>query len=60
MIEKINSDVREAVAIPEVRERLIGQGAVPQASTPKELQVLIDADLKRHGRIIREQGLKAE
>jgi len=60
VIEKANADVREAVAIPEVRERLIGQGAVPQASTPKELQALIDADLKRYGRIIREQGLKAE
>ena len=60
IIEKANADVREAVSIPEVRERLIGQGAVPQASTPKELQALIDADLKRYGRIIKEQGLKAE
>jgi len=60
VVDKINLDVREAVAVPEVRERLIGQGAVPQASTPKELQALIDADLKRYGRIIREQGLKAE
>jgi tripartite-type tricarboxylate transporter receptor subunit TctC len=60
IIEKINADIREAVSIPEVRERLIGQGAVPQASTPKELQALIDADLKRYGRIIREQNLKAD
>jgi tripartite-type tricarboxylate transporter receptor subunit TctC len=60
VIERINSDVKEAVAVPDVREKLIAQGAVPQASTPKELQALIDADLKRYGRIIREQGLKAE
>jgi tripartite-type tricarboxylate transporter receptor subunit TctC len=60
VIDKANSDVREAVSIPDVREKLIAQGAVPQASTPKELQTLIDADLKRYGRIIREQGLKAE
>ena len=60
LIEKINLDVREAVAIPDVREKLIAQGAVPQASTPKELQALIDSDLKRYGRIIREQNLKAE
>ena len=60
IIDKSNSDIREAVSIPEVREKLIAQGAVPQASTPKELQALIDADLKRYGRIIREQGLKAE
>jgi tripartite-type tricarboxylate transporter receptor subunit TctC len=60
IIEKANSDINEAVAVPEVREKLIGQGAVPQASTPKELQALIDADLKRYGAIIRAQGLKAE
>jgi len=33
---------------------------VPQASTPQELQALINADLARYGRIIREKGLKAE
>ena len=60
IVDKSNSDIKEAVSIPEVRDKLIGQGAVPQASTPKELQALIDADLKRYGRIIREQGLKAE
>jgi len=60
IVDKSNSDVREAVAVPEVREKLIAQGAVPQASTPKELQALIDADLKRYGAIIRAQGLKAE
>jgi tripartite-type tricarboxylate transporter receptor subunit TctC len=60
IIERANADVKEAVSIPEVREKLIAQGAVPQASTPKELQALIDADLRRYGAIIRAQGLKAE
>jgi len=60
IIEKANADVREAVAVPDVRDKLIAQGAVPQASTPKELQALIDADLRRYGRIIRDQGLKAD
>jgi tripartite-type tricarboxylate transporter receptor subunit TctC len=52
--------VKEAVAAPDVREKLIGQGAVPQSGSPKELQALIDADLKRYGAIIRAQGLKVE
>ena len=58
--DKIAADIKEAVSIPDVRDKLIGQGAVPQASTPQELRALIDADLKRYGRIIREQGLKTE
>jgi len=60
IIEKLNSDVKAVVADPEVREKLIGQGAVPQSTTPAELQKLIDADLARYGKIIREKGLKAE
>jgi tripartite-type tricarboxylate transporter receptor subunit TctC len=60
IIEKVAADVKEVVAAPDTRDKLIAQGAVPQASTPAELQGLIDADLSRYGRIIREKGLKAE
>jgi len=60
IIDKVAADVKEAVSAPDVREKLIAQGAVPQASTPKELQALIDKDRGRYGRIIREKGLKPE
>jgi tripartite-type tricarboxylate transporter receptor subunit TctC len=60
IIDKVAADVKEAVSAPDVREKLIAQGAVPQASTPRELQALIDKDRERYGRIIREKGLKAE
>src|ERR1041384_7273770 len=60
IIDKVAADVKEAVSAPDVREKLIAQGAVPQASTPKELQALIDQDRERYGRIIREKGLKPE
>src|SRR6266436_6577989 len=60
IVAKVSMDIKEAVSAADVREKLIGQGAVPQASTPAELQARIDADLGRYGRIIREKGLKAE
>jgi len=60
IIGKVAADVKEVVAAADTREKLIAQGAVPQASTPAELQALIDADLGRYGRIIRDKGLKAE
>ncbi|TMH74633.1 MAG: tripartite tricarboxylate transporter substrate binding protein [Betaproteobacteria bacterium] len=60
IVAKVGADVRDVVAQPDVREKLIAQGAVPQASTPAELQALINADLARYGKIIREKGLKAE
>ena len=60
IVGKVGADIREAVAQSDVKEKLISQGAVPQASTPEELQALINADLARYGKIIREKGLKAE
>ena len=60
IIDKVAADVKEAVESPEVRDKLIAQGAVPQASTPAELQKLIDVDRARYGKIIRDKGLKAE
>jgi tripartite-type tricarboxylate transporter receptor subunit TctC len=60
IVTKVGADIRDAVAQSDVKEKLVSQGAVPQASTPQELQALINADLARYGKIIREQGLKAE
>jgi tripartite-type tricarboxylate transporter receptor subunit TctC len=60
VIEKLAADIKAVVADPEVREKLVAQGAVPQSSTPAELQKLIDADRARYGKIIRDKGLKVE
>ena len=60
IVERVAKDIREVVAAPDVAQKLIAQGAVPQASTPAELQKLINSDLARYSKIIREQGLKAE
>src|SRR4051812_7459237 len=60
IVDKVGGDIKAALAAPDVKEKLVAQGAVPQASTPRELQALIDQDRLRYGRIIREKGLKAE
>jgi tripartite-type tricarboxylate transporter receptor subunit TctC len=60
VLDKVARDIRQALEQPDVREKLVAQGAVPRASTPAELQRLIDADRARYGRIIRDKGLKAE
>ncbi len=60
VIGKVSRDIKDVVAAADVREKLIGQGAVPQSSSPAELQKLIDTDRARYGKIIRDKGLKAE
>jgi tripartite-type tricarboxylate transporter receptor subunit TctC len=60
IIERLAADIQAAVSAPDVREKLIGQGAVPQSTTPAELQKLIDADAARYGKIIRDKNVKVE
>jgi len=60
IVDKVGADLKEAVEAPDVREKLIAQGAVPQASSARELQALIDKDRLRYGRVIRDKNLKAE
>jgi tripartite-type tricarboxylate transporter receptor subunit TctC len=60
IIDKLAANVKEIVAVPDTRDKLIAQGGVPRSSTPAELQKLIDTDRARYGRIIREKGLKAQ
>ena len=52
--------MKGVVADAETRDKLVAQGAVPQSSTPAELQKLIDSDRARYGKIIRDKGLKVE
>jgi tripartite-type tricarboxylate transporter receptor subunit TctC len=60
LVEKLSADVKAVVLEADMREKLAAQGAVPQSSTPAELQKLIDIDAARYGKIIRDKGLKAE
>ena len=60
IVDRVAADARVVLAAADTRDRLISQGAVPQAGTPAHLQALIDADSARYGRIIREKGLKVQ
>jgi tripartite-type tricarboxylate transporter receptor subunit TctC len=60
VVEKIAKDIADVVNLPEVREKLIGLGATPMASTPAEFQKMIDDDRSRYARLIREKNIRAD
>lgn len=60
LVEKISADVREAVASPDVKERLVALGAIPAATTPAKFAELIAHDRSRYARIIRERGITVD
>jgi len=60
VVEKIAKDIADVVNLPEVREKLIGLGATPMASTPAEFRKMIDDDRSRYARLIREKNIRAD
>jgi tripartite-type tricarboxylate transporter receptor subunit TctC len=60
IVEKIAKDVIEVVLRPDVREKLIAQGAIPVGSSPAEFTALIAQDKARYARIIAEKHITAE
>jgi tripartite-type tricarboxylate transporter receptor subunit TctC len=57
VIDKIAADVREVVASPDVRDRLIAQGATPDADGPAKFKAVIDGDRVRWAKIIADKNI---
>ena len=60
IVDKVARDVREVMAMPDVREQFLQQGATPVGGTPAEFAKLIDDDRKRYAQIIRERNITAD
>ena len=52
VVDRLNRAVREAVAVPAVRDKLGALGMRLQAGTPAELQALLASEIKRWGDVI--------
>lgn len=58
-IDKLNAEIRKALASPDVRERLAALGADVSPSSPEELGALVRSERARYDKLIRELNLKA-
>lgn len=57
IVDRLNDAVRRAIAMPDVRERLISTGADPVSSTPEQLASLLKRDYDKWGALIREHNI---
>ena len=60
IIERLNKELRAALASEEVRHRLLQEGAEPMPTTPDEHAAVIDREERKWSAIIRSAGIKAE
>jgi len=60
VINKVNAEMKRAVANPEFSKSLEAMGLVPASSTPKELGELVKTELVRWTKVIRDAGIRVD
>ncbi len=60
IIAKLHAELLKILALPEVKERMFELGLEPVGSTPEELGALVNANIEKWGKLIRELGVRAE
>lgn len=54
VVRKLNKAVNDALASPDIHDRLIKQGSVPVGGTPEEFAAFVKSELKSWGKVARQ------
>ncbi len=60
VVDKLNAELREILAIDAMRAKLAAQGIQLTSSSPEELAALIKSDIDKWSKVIKSAGIKAE
>ncbi len=60
IIDKVAADTHDIVSLPETRQTLISQGALPRGETLAQFAAVIEGDRRKYARIIIEKGIRAD
>ena len=60
IVTRVSSEVSRIVQLPDVRTRMLGQGAEPVGGTPQDLADLMARETALYAKIIKTSGIQAE
>jgi tripartite-type tricarboxylate transporter receptor subunit TctC len=60
IVQKINRDLGEALAFPEVRERMSQLGLIPVGSSAAEFDALIRDEIRRWAKVVEQSKVKID
>jgi tripartite-type tricarboxylate transporter receptor subunit TctC len=60
VVDKVQADVARALALPEVRERFVSQGAEPGGGTPEQFAGFIRAETDKWTRVVKYSSAKVD
>jgi len=60
ILRTLNSEIRRAMATPELRARLDAEGAIPAGGMPEEFGALIASEISRWGAVLKKAGMEPQ
>jgi len=60
IIAKWNGELVKILGTPEVKERLLAQGAEPAPGTPEQFAALIKSEIPKYAKIVKDSGAKVD
>ncbi len=60
IVDQLRSEVAKALAVPEIRDRMINEGAKPVGDTPAEFGRFVRDEIARWTKIIQQAGIKLD
>ncbi len=60
VVKRLNAELVKALQAPDVREKLVAQGAVPIGNTPEEFAAFIRAESARWAKVVKSAGIRAD
>jgi tripartite-type tricarboxylate transporter receptor subunit TctC len=60
VVDKLNAELRRAIAVPEVKSTLEGMGGDPRATTPDEMRALVASQLATWTRLAKEASISID
>src|SRR5262249_25578505 len=60
IVDKLNGELRRAIAVRDVKEKLAGMGGDPRATTPEEMRALVAMQYATWQRLAREANISID
>jgi tripartite-type tricarboxylate transporter receptor subunit TctC len=60
IVNRLQQETAKALATPQMKERLLAQGAIPSGNTPAEFARLIEAEQKKWAPVVKASGAKVD